>query len=73
MAIHVDVSKLDELVLLINNSVNEKQKRILLGKATEVYGRGGSTHVKELTGAAFSTLHSGNIEANSSDENVPDG
>ena len=48
MDIHVDVSKLDELVLLINNPVNEKQKRILLGKATEVYGRGGSTHVKVL-------------------------
>lgn len=41
MAIHVDISKLDELILLINNSVDEKQKRILLGKATEVYGRGG--------------------------------
>ena len=41
MAINVDVSKLDELILLISNSVDEKQKRILLGKATEVYGRGG--------------------------------
>ena len=28
------------------------------------------THIKELTGAAFSTLHSGNIEANSNDGNV---
>ncbi len=56
--------------MLINKSVDEKQKRILLGKATEVYGRGRATHVKELTGAAFSTLHSGNIEANSSDETV---
>ena len=37
MAINVDVSKLDELILLISNSVDEKQKRILLGKATEVY------------------------------------
>ena len=50
MAIHIDVSKLDELILLINNSADEKQKRILLGKATEVYGRGGAMHVKELTG-----------------------
>ena len=25
MAIHVDISKLDELILLINNSVDEKQ------------------------------------------------
>ncbi len=73
MAIHVDISKLDELILLINNSVDEKQKRILLGKATEVYGRGGATHVKELTGAAFSTLHSGNIEANNCDEIVSGG
>ena len=73
MALHVDVSKLDELILLINKSVDEKQKCILLGKATEVYGRGGATHVKELTEAAFSTLHSGNIKANSSDENMSDG
>ncbi len=61
MAINVDVSKLDELILLISNSVDEKQKRILLGKATEVYGRGGAAHVKELTGVAFSTLHSGKL------------
>lgn len=73
MAINVDVSKLDELILLISNSVDEKQKRILLGKATEVYGRGGATHVKELTGVAFSTLHSGNIEANSEEGIVSDG
>lgn len=73
MALNVDVSKLDELILLISNSVDEKQKRILLGKATEVYGRGGATHVKELTGVAFSTLHSGNIEANSEEGIVSDG
>ena len=73
MAINVDVSKLDELILLISNSVDEKQKRILLGKATEVYGRGGATHVKELTGVAFSTLHSGNVEANSEEGIVSDG
>lgn len=73
MAINVDVSKLDELILLISNSVDEKQKRILLGKATEVYGRGGAAHVKELTGVAFSTLHSGNIEANSEEGIVSDG
>lgn len=73
MAINVDVSKLDELILLISNSVGEKQKRILLGKATEVYGRGGATHVKELTGVAFSTLHSGNVEANSEEGIVSDG
>jgi len=38
-----------------------------------VYGRGGATHVKELTGVAFSTLHSGNVEANSEEGIVPDG
>ncbi len=73
MAMNVDVSKLDELILLISNSVDEKQKRILLGIATEVYGRGGATHVKELTGAAFSTLHSGKAEANSKEGIVSDG
>ncbi len=69
----VDVSKLDELILLISNTVDEKQKRIFLGKATEVYGRGGATHIKKLTGTAFSTLHSGKIEVNSSNENMSDG
>lgn len=29
--------------------------------------------VKELTGAAFSTLHSGDIKADSGDENMSDG
>lgn len=69
----VDISKLDELILLISNSVDERQKRILLGKATEVYGRGGATHIKELTGVAFSTLHSGNIEATREEEMVTGG
>lgn len=32
MAINVDVSKLDELILLISNSVDEKQKRIKVQK-----------------------------------------
>lgn len=73
MVIHVDISKLDELILPINNPVDEKQKRILLGKATVVYGSGGATHAKELTESTSSTLHSGNIEANSRDENVPAG
>lgn len=41
MAIHIDVSKLDKLILLINNSVDEKEKHRLLGKASEIYGRGG--------------------------------
>lgn len=73
MAINIDVSKLDELILLISKSVDEKQRRILLGKATEVYGRGGATHVKELTWVAFSTLRAGNVEANSEEEIVLDG
>lgn len=38
-----------------------------------MYGRGGATHVKELTGVAFSTLHSGNIESNSEEGIVSDG
>lgn len=73
MAINVDVSKLDELIMLISNFVDEKQKRILLGKATEVYGRGRATHVKELIWVAFFTLHSGNVEANSEEGIVSDG
>lgn len=73
MAIHVDISKFDEPILLINNSVNEKQKYFLLSKATEIYVRGRTTHVKELTRVAFSTLHSGNIETNNNDKTMSDG
>ena len=48
---------LDQLVLLINNRLPEKDKRILLGAAAKVYGHGGEKRVKDLTGMAFSTLH----------------
>ncbi len=51
----------------------KNKKPSFLVKATEVYGRGGATHVKDLTGAAFSTLNSGNIEANNCDEIVSEG
>lgn len=36
MAINVDVSKLDELILLKSNSVDEKQKRIKVQKQQNI-------------------------------------
>ena len=54
---------LDQLVLLINNRLPEKDKRILLGAAAKVYGHGGEKRVKDLTGMAFSTLHRGKKDA----------
>lgn len=53
----VSVEALDDLVLLINNRLPEKDKRILLGAVVKAYGHGGEKRVKELTGMAFSTLH----------------
>lgn len=54
--------QLDELVLLINQMSNEKQKRILLTSAAKVYGHGGIGRIKELTGIAYSTIHRGSLE-----------
>lgn len=55
-------TQLDELVLLINQLSNEKQKRILLASAAKVYGHGGIGRIKELTGIAYSTIHRGSME-----------
>ena len=60
---NLSVVELDNLVLLINKRLQEKDKRILLGAAVNVYGHGGSTRIKELTGIALSTLHRGKDEA----------
>ena len=59
----VSIEALDDLVLLINNCSEEKDRRILLGAATKAYGRGGEQRVKGLTGVAFSTLHRGKSDA----------
>lgn len=61
MAVSIDA--LDELVLLINKRLLEKDKRILLGAAAKAYGFGGEKRIKELTGMAYSTLHRGIIDA----------
>ena len=57
------IEALDQLVLLINNRLPEKDKRILLGAVAKVYGHGGEKRVKDLTGMAFSTLHRGKNDA----------
>lgn len=59
----LSIEALDDLVLLINNRSQEKDRRILLGAAAKAYGRGGEQRVKDLTGVAFSTLHRGKSDA----------
>ena len=59
-------AQLDELVLLINQMSNEKQKRILLASAAKVYGHGGIGRIKELTGIAYSTIHRGSLDLENS-------
>jgi len=68
--VRVSVEALDDLVLLINNRLQEKDKRILLGAAAKAYGHGGEQRVKNLTGMAFSTLHRGKSDAEESLKNV---
>ena len=59
----LSIDALDNLVLLINNRLQEKDKRILLGAAAKAYGHGGEQRIKNLTGMAFSTLHRGKDDA----------
>ncbi len=68
MEYHLDISELDNLVLLINKLPNEKERRVLLNGAAKVYGYGGLGRIKGLTKIAYSTLKSGsdvNDERNS--------
>ncbi len=58
-----DVSSFDELVLLITKLSDEKSKRILLGKAAEVYGYGGKAHIIALTGTSYPTLSAGQADS----------
>lgn len=65
---NINSSELDNLVLLINNYCDEKQRRMLLGAAAKVYGYGGFKHISELTGIAYTTLAAGVSDAaNSTD------
>ncbi len=59
----VSIEALENLVLLINNRTQEKDRRILLGAAAKAYGHGGEQRIKDLTGVAFSTLHRGKSDA----------
>lgn len=59
MEFHLDISELDNLVLLINKLPNEKERRVLLKGAAKVYGYGGLGRVKRLTNIAYSTLKKG--------------
>ena len=55
----LSIEALDNLVLLINKRLSEKDRRIFLGAAAKAYGHGGEKRVKSLTGMAYSTLHRG--------------
>lgn len=57
----------DQMIFMMNTMLNEKQKRILLGCAAEVYGRGGITRICDLTGMAPITIRKGIEEADEYD------
>ena len=59
----INVAPFDELVSLINSISDEKSKRILLSKAADVYGKGGKTHIVELTGITYPTLIAGKADS----------
>lgn len=59
----INVAPFDELILLINNLLDEKSKRILLSKAADVYGSGGKAHVVALTGVTYPTLIAGKADS----------
>ena len=72
MVFHLNINELDNLVLLINKSSNEKERRVLLNGAAKVYGYGGLGRIKSLTNIAYSTLKNGS-DANDSKNNLEDG
>lgn len=57
-------SNLDELVLMAPTLLNEKQRRLVLGKIADVYGYGGMSRIQSLTGISLPTLRKGKAEAN---------
>lgn len=58
-----NIDSFDELVLLINDLLDEKKKRILLSKAADLYGKGGKAHIVELTGITYPTLTAGKADS----------
>ena len=58
----LNLEQLDDLVLLINKHSNEQHKRIYFAALALIYGWGGETRIKKLTGVALSTLHRGKEE-----------
>lgn len=72
MEFHLDISQLDNLVLLINKLPNEKERRVLLNGAAKVYGYGDLGRIKSLTNIAYSTLKSGS-DVNDAKNSLEDG
>ena len=60
----LNVDAFDRLVHVININCDERMKRILLGGLSSIYGHGGKSRIKALTGMAQSTLRSGVSEFN---------
>ena len=56
-------SSLDELVMMIPTLLNEKQRRLVLGKIAGTYGYGGMSRIQSLTGISLPTLRKGKAEA----------
>ena len=58
----------DQMIFMMNTMLNEKQKRVLLGCAAEVYGRGGITRICDITGMAPITIRKGIEEVKEYDQ-----
>jgi len=65
MQITVNKKEFDNLILLINNTANERDRRVYLSQVARTYGRGGESYVKGIANIAYSTLHAGASEINS--------
>ena len=63
-------SSLDELVKMAPTLLNEKQRRLVLGKLSEAYGYGGMSRIQSLTGISFPTLRKGKAEADAIIANI---
>lgn len=63
-------ASLDELVTMIPTLLNEKQRRLVLGKVADAYGYGGMSRIQSLIGTSIPKLRKGKAEANELIANV---
>ena len=63
-------SSLDEFVKMAPTLLNEKQRRLVLGKISDAYGYGGMVRIQSLTGISLPTLRKGKAEADAFIANI---